>query len=61
MNILCRLGFHRWKYKRKITGDVMIDLYSYNMTRYCERCERIEKTESIISAWLPPNWKIIKK
>jgi len=51
--MLCKLGFHRWKYKRKGCGDPMFDLLFWTTTRYCERCERIERADVIASPWIP--------
>ncbi len=47
MNIFCKLGWHKWKYKKNVwTNETLLkvfDDYVVSITRYCERCERIEK------------------
>jgi len=51
MNILCKLGFHRWNYKAKVS----VRGISQEVTRYCERCERIEKGINIIGLVFQPH------
>ena len=42
MNILCKLKLHRWNYKGYYPDASFPGLE--RITRYCERCEKIEKT-----------------
>jgi len=58
MNILCKIKLHRWKYK---TYYNMMFSDMQHVTRYCERCEKIEKALLYlpISAICPPIWESI--
>jgi len=60
MSLLCKLGLHRWKYKTTPSGFLELDLLFADMTRYCERCERIEKGTVIFMSPFPPAWKKIE-
>ena len=50
MNLLCKLKLHKWKYK-VLTNWIYS---SQDITRYCERCERIEKSHHLIQSIFPP-------
>jgi hypothetical protein len=51
MNILCKIGLHKWQYK---VWHYVWDFYSQNITRHCIRCERIEKSHHLIQSIFPP-------
>lgn len=56
MNLLCKIGLHRWKYKTLSWFPFL----SYQITRYCERCERIERDDCFIQGSIfPPVYKKI--
>ncbi len=46
MSILCKLGFHEWIYKSFLCKET----WTEHVTRYCERCERLEKGSKLIAS-----------
>jgi len=56
MNLLCRLGLHRWKYRTTVNPITYLMFGIKDSTRYCERCERIEKAVIIEQSPFPPTW-----
>ena len=57
MNILCRLRLHRWAYRARWS----VFPITKNVTRYCERCERIERGIILIGSIFPPTFEEVHK
>jgi len=53
MNILCKLKLHKWQYRAKTSYPFLIQ----DVTRYCERCEKIERASWIPNPILSPKFK----
>jgi len=45
MNIFCKHGWHKWKYRNRTYMSTLTGYTFIQSTRYCERCEKIERAE----------------
>lgn len=60
MNIFCKLKLHKWneEYTNLTAVKGNYSIYSlYQITRYCTRCEKIERAFWIPNLMFPPRYE----